>query len=244
MPVKPRFERSRKRVRAYLGGEAIADSSRPLLVWERPHYPTYYFPAADVRADRLSPTGGERHSPDRGLARLYSVTSGGKTAEAAAYTYPEPAIPELADHWAFHWSAMDHWFEELEEVFVHARDPYHRIDILHSSRHVEVVVGGIKVADSRRPTLLFETGLPVRFYLPKVDVRMDLLTPTRTSTGCAYKGIAEYWSLRVNGEDRPDIVWGYRFPAAEGQKIAGLVSFYNEKVELYVDGVKEATPAG
>ncbi len=135
------------------------------------------------------------------------------------------------------WNAVDSWFEEDEEVFKHPRDPYHRVDVLHSRRHVRVTVDGVQVADSQAPRLLFETGLPVRYYLPKVDVRMDLLTPTSTSTVCPYKGTAQYWSVSVNGETHTDLVWGYRDPVPEAAKIAGLVCFYNEKVDIEIDGV-------
>ena len=137
---------------------------------------------------------------------------------------------------------MDAWFEEDEEVFVHARDPYTRIDILPSSRHIEVVVNGVKVADSHQPRLLVETGLPTRYYLPKTDVRMDLLTSTDTTTQCPYKGEAEYWSVTADGETFDDIVWGYRTPVEESMRAAGLVSFYNEKVDTYIDGVLQDRP--
>jgi uncharacterized protein (DUF427 family) len=140
------------------------------------------------------------------------------------------------------WNAVDSWFEEDEEVFKHPRDPYHRVDVLHSRRHVRVSVGGMVVADSVAPRLLFETGLPVRYYLPKFDVRMDLLTPTSTSTVCPYKGTANYWSLSVNGEILGDVVWSYRDPVPEAAKIAGLVCFYNEKVDIEVDGVALPRP--
>jgi uncharacterized protein (DUF427 family) len=130
---------------------------------------------------------------------------------------------------------MDAWFEEDEEVFTHPRDPYTRVDILPSSRHVRVEVDGLTVAESTKPTLLFETGLATRYYLPKTDVRMDLLTPTATSSHCPYKGDANYWSLALEGAVA-DVAWSYRTPLPESQKIAGLVCFYPEKVDLYVDG--------
>jgi uncharacterized protein (DUF427 family) len=137
---------------------------------------------------------------------------------------------------------MDGWFEEDEEVTVHARDPYTRIDILDSSRHVEVKIGGVTVADSCRPRLVFETGSPVRTYLPKTDVRMDLLSPTGTATRCPYKGTASYWSVTVDGTTYDDLVWSYASPLPESTKIAGLVAFYDEKVDVYVDGVLEEHP--
>ena len=137
---------------------------------------------------------------------------------------------------------MDDWFEEDEQVFVHARDPFTRIDILQSSRHVEVFVGGVKVADSVRPRILFETGLPARFYLPKTDVRMDLLERSDLHTECPYKGTASYYSVHTGEETVENIVWWYPAPVKESAEIAGMVSFYNEKVDIKIDGELEAKP--
>jgi uncharacterized protein (DUF427 family) len=208
-----RIEPGAKRIRAYLGGEAVADTTSPMLVWEIRYYPAYYFPAADVRTDLLRPEHYEEGAGEklRGLIRL-------------------------------EWDAMDAWFEEDEEVFTHPRDPHTRVDILRSSRHVRVEVDGETIAESTSPTLLFETGLPVRYYLPKTHVRMDLLTPTDSVTRCPYKGQAEWWSVRGGEGVREDLAWSYRTPLPESQKVAGLVSFYNEKVDLYVDGVLQGRP--
>jgi len=240
--VRLRIEDGDKRVRVYLGGEVIADSSDVKLVWEKRFYPVYYFPLQDVRTELLSPSGESKRSPSRGEAELYNVKGDDKVAENAAYAYPDSPIEEIRDHVAFHWSAMDRWFEEDDEVFVHAMDPYTRVDIRHSSRHVEVVIDGVKVADSHHPTLLFETGLPTRYYLPKTDVRMDLLIPSETHTDCPYKGTADYWSVHGPNGTFEDFVWGYRHPTAESAKIAGLVSFYNEKVDVYVHGELQERP--
>ncbi|HEX6285933.1 MAG TPA: DUF427 domain-containing protein [Acidimicrobiia bacterium] len=235
-----RIEPSQRRVRVMLAGEIVADTTSPLLVWEVPYYPTYYFPEADVRTDLLVETGEVRKSPSRGEATQYAVKVNG--SEGAAYSFREPKIDELGGHVAFVWKTMDHWFEEDEEVFVHARDPYTRIDILPSSRRVRVEIDGVTVADTTNASFLFETGLPTRYYLPKTDVRMDLLTPTDTSTSCPYKGTARYWSATVNGETHEDVVWGYDSPLPESQKITGLVSFYNEKVDVFVDEEHEERP--
>lgn len=223
-----------------LGGEIVADTTSPLLVWEVPYYPTYYFPEVDVRTDLLVETGEVRKSPSRGEATQYAVKVNG--SEGAAYSFKEPKIDQLGGHVAFVWKTMDHWFEEEEEVFVHARDPYTRIDILPSSRRVRVEIDGVTVADTTNASFLFETGLPTRYYLPKTDVRMDLLTPTDTTTSCPYKGTARYWSATVNGETYEDVVWGYDSPLPESQKITGLVSFYNEKVDVFVDEEREERP--
>ena len=147
-----------KRVRTYLGGELVADTTRPKLVWEVPYYPAYYFPAEDVRTELLTPNGhlrGIREEP--GEAHQFTVKGGDREAEEdGAWHYPESPVEELRGLVRFDWGAMDGWFEEDEEVFVHPHDPYSRIDILHSSRHVQVEVNGVTVADTRQPTLLFE----------------------------------------------------------------------------------------
>lgn len=149
---------------------------------------------------------------------------------------PTSSIDELPDHVKIDFSAVERWFEEDEEVFIHPRDPYRRVDALPSSRHVVVRVDGIVVADSHHPTILFETGLPPRYYLPPNDVRLDLVTPTDTTSGCPYKGFARYWSLEVDGVAHPDLVWGYDEPLPESAPVKGLMCFYNEKVELEIDG--------
>lgn len=235
-----RLETGARRVRAMLGGRIVADTTKPLLVWEIPYYPTYYFPADDVVTDVLVETGETKKSPSRGEATLYSVKVNG--SEGAAYAYRDPKIEGLADHFSFVWSTMDHWFEEDEEVFVHARDPYTRIDILPTSRRVRVEVDGETVADSTNASFLFETNLPTRYYIPKTDVRMDLLSPTDLATHCPYKGTARYWSVRVGDAVHENLVWGYDAPLPESQKIGGLVAFYNEKVDIYVDEVFEDRP--
>jgi uncharacterized protein (DUF427 family) len=231
-----------KRVRTYLGGELIADSKHLKLVWEVPYYPAYYFPREDVRMELLTPNGRTQRSPSRGDAHYFTVKGGSREVEDSAWHYPESPVEALRDLIRFDWNTMDGWFEEDEEVFVHPHDPYTRIDILDSSRHVEVEVNGVKIADTHRPTLLFETRLPTRYYIPKVDVRMDLLIPTDTVTGCAYKGFAQYWSVAAGGETVKDLAWSYKTPLPENVKIAGLVAFYNERADLIVDGERQARP--
>lgn len=236
------FEAGQKRVRAMFGGWYVADTTRPVLVWEKPCYPTYYFPAGDVRTDLLVSTGDTAHSPIRGDSVILSVQVGERWAEGAVAHLAVSPIAELVDTYRFDWAAMDHWFEEDEEVFVHARDPYKRVDVLRSSRHVRIEVAGTTVADSHIPTLLFETGLPVRCYLPKTDVAMHLLTPTDRVTQCSYKGIARYWTVVVDGTEYGDVVWGYDTPVRESIPIAGLVCFYDERVDVFVDGELQERP--
>lgn len=231
-----------KRIRIQVGGQFVADTTRALYVWEHPYYPTYYLPAEDVRTDLLVATGETDRSPSRGTAELHSVVVDGRELPAAARWYRTSNIDLLAGHIRFDWDAVDAWFEEDEEVYVHARDPYKRIDVLQSSRHVEVVVSGVTVAESHQPRLLFETGLPTRYYLPKTDVRMDLLRPTAHRTRCPYKGTAEYYSVDAGGEPRENLAWWYRHPTAESHAIAGYVCFYNEKVDITVDGEAQDRP--
>ena len=236
-----RVERGAKRVRAFLAGIAVADTIRPLLVWEVPYYPTYYFPAEDVRDDLLHVDGGGE-GPN-GDGELLTVRVGEREAPAVAVRFDETASNKrLRGTVRLQWSAMDAWFEEDEEVFTHARDPHSRIDILASSRHVRVEVAGEAVAESTSPRLLFETGLPARYYLPKPHVRLDLLEPSERVTHCPYKGRAETFSVRAGGRLHPDLAWSYPAPLPESQKIAGLIAFYNERVDLFVDGELEERP--
>ena len=164
-------------MRALLGGQVVVDTLHPWLVWEIPYYPAYYLPREDVRA-RLEPSGRTEHSPSRGEATYYDVHVGEAVARDGAWAYPDSPMEELRDLVRFEWQALDEWLEEDELVYVHPRQPYSRVDILASSRRVQVMVDGVELADSSRPHILFETGLPPRYYLPLADVRTELLTPS------------------------------------------------------------------
>jgi uncharacterized protein (DUF427 family) len=234
------FEDSPRRIRARLGGETVVDSRHAKLLHEHGHLPVYYFPQEEVRMDLLVPTDRHTTCPYKGVASYWSVHAGGKVSENAAWSYPEPLdeAPPLAGYLAFYWHKMDEWFEEDEPAIVHARDPYHRVDILDTSRHVRVRVNGELVADTTRARVLFETGLPPRWYIPPDDVRMDLLAPTETRTGCAYKGYASYWSVG----DEDDVVWTYRDPLLDALPVKDMLCFYNERVDIEVDGELEERP--
>ncbi|MGA9596815.1 MAG: DUF427 domain-containing protein [Acidimicrobiia bacterium] len=236
-----RVEVGGRRVRVYLAGQLVADTKRPLLVWEKPYYPVYYFPLDDVVAE-LTPTGERLRSPSRGEGTLLTVSVPGARADGAAYRHVDSPVEEVRGHVAFRWDAMDSWFEEDEEVYIHARNPYTRVDILQSSRHVRVEIDGVTVAETSMPRLLFETSLPTRYYFPKTDVQMDLLEESDLHTGCPYKGTASYYHLVLSGKRYDDLVWWYPFPARESEHIAGYVAFYNEKVDIYVDGELETRP--
>jgi uncharacterized protein (DUF427 family) len=238
------FENSPRRVRVVFNGETVADSKRAKLLHETGHLPVYYFPKEDVRIDLLEESDHTTYCPFKGDASYWSVRVGDRVSENAVWSYPEPidSARPLADYLAFYWNKMDHWYEEDEEVFIHPRDPYHRIDILDSSRHVEVRVNGEIIAETERPKILFETGLPPRYYIPPEDVRMEKLTPTEKNTQCPYKGVASYWSVEAGGEQVQDLVWSYQNPIPEAAKIKGLLAFFNEKVDLEVDGEEQERP--
>lgn len=237
-----RVEDGQKRIRAQIGGVMIADSANVKMVWEVPYFPTYYFPQDSVRMDLLSDSGETKRSPSRGTADLYDITVGDRTVAQAGRVWNEAKLDEVAGYVSFDWKSMDAWFEEDDEVYFHARDPYTRIDILQSSRTIRVEVDGVTVAESSKPRFLFETGLPVRYYLPKTDVNFEYLNPTDTSTDCPYKGTARYWSITTAGDTHDDVAWGYDSTLRESQEIAGFVAFYNEKLDIYIDGVLEERP--
>ena len=238
------FEDSPRRVRATFGGETIVDSRRAKLLHETGHLPVYYFPEEDVRMDLLEPTDHVTHCPHKGDASYWTIRAGGKVAENAAWAYREPldGAPPLAGHVAFYWGKLDEWREEDERVFGHARDPYHRIDVVPTSRRIRVSLDGETLAESNRATALFETGLPTRWYLPPDDVRTELLVRSDTHTQCAYKGLASYSSVRVGDDVRDDLVWSYPEPTREAEPLRGLVCFFNEKVDVEVDGELEERP--
>ena len=231
-----------KRVRAFFGDIAIADSTRVQLMLESGRLPVYYFPVEDVRMNLLVAGTRRESSPYKGQATYFSIDTGKSVALNAAWRYDSsPAeCPDLSSLVAFHWRLMDAWYEEDEEVFAHARDPFHRIDILRSSRSVQVRIGNTVVADTRRSRMLFETGLPVRYYIPREDVRIDLLTLSGSVTACAYKGqTSRYWDF--TGGKR-DIAWSYEEPSPEVGAIAALICFFNERTEISIDGVVQQKP--
>ncbi len=238
------FEGSPRWVRVVFSGETVASSKRAKLLHESGHLPVYYFPEEDVRMDLLEGSEYTTSCPFKGEASYWSVRVGDKVAENAVWSYPEPveSCPPISGYLGFYWQMMDHWYEEGEEVFVHPRDPYHRIDILESSRHVKVSLNGEVLAETGRPKILFETGLPPRYYIPPEDVREDVLVGSEKTTRCPYKGVASYWSAEVGGERVEDLIWSYQDPIPEAAKIDGLLAFFNEKVDLEIDGEEQERP--
>lgn len=235
---------SPRRVRVKLGGEFIADSTETQLLFETGKLPVYYFPKRDVRMELLADSGRDVLDEVKGRTARFSLEVGGKVSDDAAWCCAgnPGAGPDIGDLIAFDWNKMDAWFEEDDEVFVHARDPYHRVDVVESSRHVEISVEGVKVADSRRSMMLFETGLPTRYYLPKLDVRLELLEPGELHSACPYKGTASYFSVRLDNHLVENIAWCYETPIPEIPKIAGRFCFFDEKVDVTLDGRLQERP--
>ena len=229
---------SPRHVRVFFGGETIADSKRAKLVREADVLPAYYFPRKDVRMDLLVSSVMKSRCPVKGDASYFSIRAGDKVAENAAWSYESSsaAAEAIKDHIAFEWPKMDKWMEEDEVLYKHARDPYKRVDAVPSKRHVRVVIDGRTVADTRRPHLVFETNHPVRYYIPREDVRIDMLEASPTKSRCPYKGEASYWSVKLGDEIFPDLAWGYMDPIPEIPKIKGLVCFWHERgCDIYVD---------
>ena len=235
-------EAAPRRVRAELGGSVVFDTIRALYVWEWPNYPQYYIPLADVDGAVLV---DEFHvvRSRRGEARGYGLRVGELTRAKAAKVYGAGARAGLESTVRFEWEALDAWFEEDEQVFVHPRNPYTRVDALRSTRHVRVELDGVVLAESSSPVMVFETGLPTRYYFDRAAVDFTHLVATQTQTSCPYKGnTSGYWSVRVGSEVRSDLAWAYDFPTRQLQPIAGLIAFYNEKVDVSVDGVPLERP--
>ena len=241
-----RHEPTGKRVRGMLDGKPALDSARAVLVWEpRRIVPGYAVPAADVAAD-LVPVDAAPESDQPILhpgipfavhstpGQAYSVRLGERVLDRAAFA---PTDADLAGYVFVDSTAFDEWLEEDEPVRSHARDPFHRVDTRASSRHVRVERDGVLLAESTRPVLLFETNLPPRYYLPREDVRAEA-RPSTNHTYCPYKGEASYLSFAVGR----DLAWYYPDPLPDAVGIKGLVSFYNEVVDITVDGVTGGRP--
>jgi uncharacterized protein (DUF427 family) len=231
-----RVESSPRRVRGFVEGELIFDTVGARYVWEVPYYPQYYIPLADVRAECLR----DENHPQRvqlGASRLHSVVGGGRTKPSAARVFDRDGDGPVAGLVRFDWDAVS-WFEEDEPIYGHPRNPYARIDAVRSHRHIHVEVDGLVLADTHSPVLLFETGLPTRYYIDQTDVVFDSLVPSDTETLCPYKGTTSgYWSVRNGETTHADLAWTYHYPLPAVAPIAGMVAFYNEKVDITVDGV-------
>lgn len=240
----PRVEPTPRWIRVRAGDTVIADGRKALLViWYGPDMlPTYCLPPGDVRSDLLQPSAASAGGAE--FLVHHDVHVGDRVVEDVARLFRHPPSPltTLDGHWTFTWDTGLSWFEEALEVHVHARDPSKRVDVVPSDRHVRVEIDGEVVAESRRPHALFETTLPTRWYLPVEDVCQDLLVRSDSVSRCPYKGTASYLSVRVGDTVHSDVAWTYPEPVIECPRIAGLVAFYNEKVDLVIDGTRLDRP--
>jgi uncharacterized protein (DUF427 family) len=238
------FEHFPRRMRGMLGGEVLVDARHAKLLHEHRLLPVLYFIEDEVRMDLLEPSDHRTRCPWKGEAVHWTARAGGKVAENAAWSYPEPleGAPPLAGHVAFYWDSLDQWLEEDEPAIGHVRDPYHRVDVLDTSRHVRVLVDGEVVAESRRARALFETGLPTRWYFPPEDVRSDALVESDNQTICAYKGFASYRSVRAHGAVEDDLAWFYPDPRHDAERVRGYIAFFNERADIEVDGELQERP--
>ncbi|HVE31296.1 MAG TPA: DUF427 domain-containing protein [Mycobacteriales bacterium] len=238
-PLPPRLlyaEPLRRRMRVRFGGEWIADSEHVLLLHEPARYPVAYFPLAAVRPGVLVDENRSTRHRDLGDTAWFTVTVGDRSTPRSAWRYialPEYA-GELRDRVAFAWRAMDAFYEEDERIVGHAADPYHRIDIRRTARHLVVRDGDRVIADSTRPLALYESGFAPRWYVPREDVDEQALTPAEGQTFCPYKGLASYYDV---GERR-GAAWSYRQAWPEVGRVANLVSFEPQKIDVYLDGTK------
>jgi uncharacterized protein (DUF427 family) len=260
-----RYEPTSKRVRGLLGGETVLDSARAVLVWEANRLvPFYAVPRDDLHVELVAaqpeqpeqaasaddpqhaapaaprlPAGPGTFVWHTSAGEELSIRHAGATRPRTAFSF---ADPDLVGYIGLDFYAFDMWLEEEDEIVAHPRDPFHRIDVRRSSRHIRIEVEGCVVADSTQPRLLFETHLPVRFYIPAEDVSMDLLRPSPKRTSCAYKGWASYVSLVLGERTVPDIAWTYEQPLPEASDVAGMVAFFDERVDVLLDGQRRARP--
>ena len=201
-------------IRAARGGEVVVDCRRTKLLHQHGALPRYFFPRDDVRWDALGDIDPVQ---------------------------PPAGAPDLDDHVAFPWDAFDAWYEEDEEIISHPIDPYHRVDVRPTSRHIAISAGDTILADTTQARALFETGLPTRWYVPREDVQADL-EPSETRTQCAYKGTASYFSVRLDDDLLENIAWTYRDPRHDAAPVRDLVCFFNEAVDLDIDGERQERP--
>jgi len=229
-------EPSPRRLRAVLAGETVLDTTQALYVWEWPFYPQYYVPMADVRPGLLESERSIESTP-QGLVEMHNVRAGTVIRPHAARVVRETTLTGLEGTVRLEWSAIDAWFEEDERVFVHPRNPYVRVDALRSTRTVRVSLAGVVLAESSSPVMVFETGLPTRYYINRTEVDFTHLVPSDTVTECPYKGTtSNYWSIDIDGELHRDLVWSYDFPTRQLLPVTGMLAFYNEKIDIFVDG--------
>jgi uncharacterized protein (DUF427 family) len=242
LPQVDHVEPVPRRIRAVLGGEVVLDTTAALYLWEWPFYPQYLIPVEDVEDGALVEEGRTSRL-SRGEVVHVGLRAAGVERPGAGRRYVASSVEGLAGMIRFDWAALDAWFEEDEEVFVHPRSPYVRVDALRSTRRVRVELEGTLLAESHALVMVFETGLPTRYYLDRTAVDFSHLRPSDSVTACPYKGrTSAYWSGRIGDADHPDLAWSYDFPTRQLLPIAGLVAFYDEKVDVFLDGVLQERP--
>ena len=239
------LEPSPRRIRGFVGDEVVVDCGEPMLFFEHGQLPRYYFPRDNVRTDLLTPNGHTKFTEGKGTAHFFDLVAGDRRVKKAGWTYVTDGatVPDLSPYVAFYWRAMDRWLEEDMEALAHARDPYHRVDAVPSSRRVRVLLDGEVLAETSRPVVIFETGLPARWYMPHEDVQAEL-EPSDLHTACAYKGHASYFSVRTAGGLKENFAWTYRDPRGDAVPVRDLVCFFNEQADVEVDGVVGERPGG
>ena len=233
-----RLDRTAKRIRAFLAGEILADSTSAQLGYVTGRHPEYLIPASDITWANLV-VDDVAVDDLLGSYRPIRSAAGGREIGRSHVDGPANGLASFA------FDAMDAWFEEDEQIWFHARDPFRRVEVIESGRQIEITVEGQVVARSSRPRLVTETGLPERWYVPRIDVDWTQLTSSETTSGCQYKGVANWWHVCQTGSDQlADVVWAYERPVPEANKLAGLVSFYAEHaaVETYLDGALQPKP--
>ena len=237
-----RHEPTERRVRAVRGGETVVDSSRAMLVYEpRRVCPQFAVPEGDVQASVTPAASTGAFVPGvlhPGIPFAVHTTEGEPVSIAGAGGF-RFADPDLDGYVALDFDGFDEWYEEDERIFGHPRDPFHRVDVRLSSRPVRIEIDGLLLAETTRARMAYETQLMTRFYLPRVDVRVPLHSSDRR-TYCPYKGEASYWS--VDGAE--DLLWSYEHPLPDAAALTGLVAFWDERVDVFVDGVRRERPGG
>ena len=237
------LEPLRRRMSVELGGSTIARSDEAVILFEPARYPVAYFPIGDIDQGALQPSDHQSTHPDLGKTNWFNVVGGdGHTVQRGAWQHidPPPQAVTLQETVAFAWRAMDGFYEEDERILGHAADPYHRIDIRRTSRHLVVHDGDRLVAGTHAPLVLYESGFAPRWYVPRTDLNADLLHAVEGQTFCPYKGVASYYDIG----DARNAAWSYRAPFEEVARIADLVSFYPKKVTITIDGEKLEEPPG
>lgn len=223
-------------VRAELAGETVLDTRAGMLLHESQMLPVLYVPDEDLVSALFEPTDHATTCPFKGEASYWSIRVGDRVAENACWAYPEPneETPWLAGHRGFYWDKLDAWYDEDERVHAHLRDPFHRVDVRPGRSRIAVSAGDETIAESKRPMVLSETGLPNRIYVPREDVRDSALTASPTSRRCPYKGESRYWSVSAGGATIEDAAWSYEEPFEDASRVAGMVCFLHDDLTVEV----------